>query len=131
MSISVVRYDTPEPRNIPTYFGAPFDDADADIILRSSDLVDFRTHKIILAKSSPFFRAMLSLPQPTSEPLHDGLLVINMAESRETLRYLLTALTPGVPRAYSTSFDALAPVLAAAQKFEMDSALADIRAHTL
>ncbi|KAH9066765.1 hypothetical protein EDB87DRAFT_1588082 [Lactarius vividus] len=50
-------------------FGPPFDGPDSDTILRSSDQVDFYVYRIILSKSSPFFKSMLSLPQPdTSVP---------------------------------------------------------------
>ncbi|KAI0255963.1 hypothetical protein BJV78DRAFT_1113987, partial [Lactifluus subvellereus] len=42
----------------------PFDDADADIILRSSDQVNFHVYKVILSVASPFFKDMFSLPQP-------------------------------------------------------------------
>ncbi|KAJ7716947.1 hypothetical protein B0H16DRAFT_1388528, partial [Mycena metata] len=41
--------------------GAPFDDEDADMILRSSDLVDFRVHKLFLSKASLVFRDMITL----------------------------------------------------------------------
>ncbi|KAJ6607946.1 hypothetical protein B0H10DRAFT_1816815 [Mycena sp. CBHHK59/15] len=41
--------------------GAPFDDEDVDMILRSSDLVDFRVHKLFLSKASLVFRDMISL----------------------------------------------------------------------
>ena len=41
---------------------APFDDAEADVILRSSDGVDFRVHKLLLSLVSTFFRDMFSLP---------------------------------------------------------------------
>ncbi|KAF8273062.1 hypothetical protein EI94DRAFT_1564704 [Lactarius quietus] len=47
-----------------TAFGPPFDDADADIILRSSDQVDFHVYRVLLSKSSPFFKSIFSLPQP-------------------------------------------------------------------
>ncbi|KAI0272559.1 hypothetical protein BC834DRAFT_857294 [Gloeopeniophorella convolvens] len=42
-------------------FGPPFDDADADIILRSTDNVDFRVYSVILSKASAVFR---DLPPP-------------------------------------------------------------------
>ncbi|KAJ7703826.1 hypothetical protein B0H16DRAFT_720824 [Mycena metata] len=41
--------------------GAPFDDEDADMIVRSSDLVDFRVHKVFLSKASLVFRDMIKL----------------------------------------------------------------------
>lgn len=43
----------------------PFDRDDADLIIRSSDGVDFRVHRIILSLSSYFFADMLALPQPS------------------------------------------------------------------
>ncbi|KAI0040313.1 hypothetical protein FA95DRAFT_1683851 [Auriscalpium vulgare] len=118
----------------PVYHGAPFDDDDADLILRSSDLADFRTYKVLLAKASPFFKTILSLPQPPTEPipLRDGLLVISVPESRAVLEGLLTAISPVAPHyPLATSFDALLPLLLAAQKYEMESALVNIRAHAL
>lgn len=41
---------------MPTNFGPPFDYKDADLILRSSDGVDFYVHRIVLALASQFFR---------------------------------------------------------------------------
>ncbi|KAH0840357.1 hypothetical protein J3R83DRAFT_1379 [Lanmaoa asiatica] len=41
----------------------PFDDVDADIILHTSDHVDFRLFQRILALSSSFFQGMFALPQ--------------------------------------------------------------------
>jgi hypothetical protein len=38
---------------------APFADDDADLILRSSDRVDFKVHKIILIKTFQLFDDML------------------------------------------------------------------------
>lgn len=38
-------------------------DPDADVIIRSSDSVDFRVRKTILAEVSAFFKQMFSLPQ--------------------------------------------------------------------
>jgi hypothetical protein len=43
-----------------------FLDADGDIVLRGSDGVRFRTHIFTLRQSSVFFRAMFSLPQPST-----------------------------------------------------------------
>ncbi|KAJ7773558.1 hypothetical protein DFH07DRAFT_695316, partial [Mycena maculata] len=50
--------------------GAPFDDEDADMILCSSDLVDFWVHKLFLSKASLVFRDMISLHMrgPLSSP---------------------------------------------------------------
>ena len=71
--------------------GFPFDNPDADIILRSSDNVDFRMYKLDLRRCSPFFAAMFTLPQPLSsaEQSEDGIPVIPMSESAVLLRILL------------------------------------------
>ncbi|OSD05502.1 hypothetical protein PYCCODRAFT_1465386 [Trametes coccinea BRFM310] len=50
--------DSPSPAS------PPFDQPSADIVLRSSDGVDFHVHSQILAQASPFFATMFSLPQP-------------------------------------------------------------------
>lgn len=79
---------------------APFDDADADVILRSADGADFRLYKVILAKASPFFRGMFTLPDshPPGEPQ-----VVTMTEDADTLsnllrlRYPATALSCRLP----------------------------------
>ncbi|KAF8186052.1 hypothetical protein K438DRAFT_1476980, partial [Mycena galopus ATCC 62051] len=41
----------------------PFDDLTADITLRSCDGCDFRVHRLVLSRASPFFDGMFSLPQ--------------------------------------------------------------------
>ena len=46
----------------PRSAGEPFDDRDADIIVRSSDLVDFKVHKALLAKLFHSFDEMLVRP---------------------------------------------------------------------
>ncbi|KAJ7648052.1 hypothetical protein FB45DRAFT_1102670 [Roridomyces roridus] len=53
------------PPFVPT---SPFDDPSADVILRSSDGVDFHVHRLILSTACPFFKQMFTLPQPASEP---------------------------------------------------------------
>lgn len=42
----------------------PFDDPKADIIIRSSENVDFRMYKFLLAFASPFFKEMFEVAQP-------------------------------------------------------------------
>lgn len=42
-------------------------DADADVILRRSDQVDFLVYKVILSRAPPLFKTMLSLTQPAAE----------------------------------------------------------------
>ncbi|KAA1476550.1 hypothetical protein DENSPDRAFT_785206, partial [Dentipellis sp. KUC8613] len=80
-------------------FGPPFDAANADVILRSSQSVDFRVRKANLSDASPFFETMFSLPQQgpsadghrsrNGDDYVDGLPVVQMQESTTTLQHLL------------------------------------------
>jgi hypothetical protein len=74
-----------------TAFGLPFDDLDADTILRSSDKVDFLVYKVILSKTSPVFKSMFSLPQPGTDTKQDSHPVIDVAENSKVLAALLSA----------------------------------------
>ncbi|EIN03893.1 hypothetical protein PUNSTDRAFT_29952, partial [Punctularia strigosozonata HHB-11173 SS5] len=62
----------------------------ADVILRTSDNVDFRVYKLILSLASPFFSDMFTLPQAmdanVGQPVPP---VINMAEDSATIDCLL------------------------------------------
>ncbi|KAH7922633.1 hypothetical protein BV22DRAFT_1131288 [Leucogyrophana mollusca] len=108
----------------------PFDHPDADIILRSSDGVDFRTFKIILSLSSPVFRDMFSVPQPphaqdsTSAPP-----AVLVSEDSKTLRALLLHCHP-CSACFHANFDNLNDIVAlleAALKYDMSTALEHIR----
>ena len=73
-------------------------------MIRSSDLVNFRVHKLVLAVASPFFRDLLSLPQPSScgESV-DGLPVVQLSEDSELLSALVSMLyplRPVIPNSY-------------------------------
>ncbi|KAF9233461.1 hypothetical protein BU15DRAFT_80070 [Melanogaster broomeanus] len=50
-----------------TYAASPFDHAKADIILRTSDNIDFRVFKLFLSLASPFFESLFNIPQPTED----------------------------------------------------------------
>lgn len=66
----------------------------ANLILRSSDLVDFRVHKPVLAMASPFFEDLLSLPQPSDSEIVDGLPMVQLSEGSELLNSLISVLYP-------------------------------------
>ncbi|KAI0051224.1 hypothetical protein FA95DRAFT_1602896 [Auriscalpium vulgare] len=82
---------------------APFDnaDSDADIILRSSDNVDFHVHRLILSKASPMFATMFSLPRTSqassADETKNGVPLVRMVEDARTLLLLLRFCYP-VPR---------------------------------
>jgi hypothetical protein len=82
----------------------PFDLSDANLIIRSSDLVNFRVHKSVLAVVSPFFRDLLSLPQPSDSESVDGLPVVELSEDSELLKSLVSMLYP-VPMVIPKSYD--------------------------
>ncbi|KAH9018774.1 hypothetical protein EDB83DRAFT_2528337 [Lactarius deliciosus] len=100
---------------------------DPNIIVRSSDNVNFRVHKTLLAMSSPFFKDLLSLPQPPDDELVDGLPVIQLSEDADLLNSLISLLypiTPLIPGSYEKVF----ALLAACQKYDMESFQSNIRA---
>lgn len=102
-------------------FGPPFDAADADIIIRSSDGYDFRIHRVLLALASVAFRNMFAVqPQPVSldkstqsaDDFKDGLPVVCLTESSTTLFTLFTLIYPGDPPKISGRAHTLAVVRA-------------------
>jgi BTB/POZ domain len=101
--------------------------SNADVILRSIDRVNFRVHKSVLATSSPFFDDMFTLREPTNAETIDGLPVVDLSEDAETLDSLMSMLYPVPPEIPKTNDNILA-LLAASQKFEMDSVQSSIRA---
>ena len=81
----------------------PFDLPDANLIIRSSDLVDFQVHKSVLAIVSPFFGDLLSLPQPSDGEYVDGRPVVQLSEDSELLSSLVSVIYPVravVPKSY-------------------------------
>jgi hypothetical protein len=100
---------------------------DADIVLRSSDLVDFHVHRSALVTSSPFFRDMFSLPQPPSDAVPEALPMVHLSEDAETLNSLISMLYP-VPPEIPFRDDDILTLLAAATKYDMDAVQSLIRA---
>ncbi|ETW75375.1 hypothetical protein HETIRDRAFT_242512, partial [Heterobasidion irregulare TC 32-1] len=97
-----------------------FDEDDADVILRSSDHVDFRVHKIILSLASPVFKEMFNTPQPshlpdTDEP-QNSLRVIALEEDADTLDFILRKIYP-VPSPIVAQMDDLRFVIGPSQKY--------------
>jgi hypothetical protein len=116
----------------PTDAGAPFDSPHADVILRSSDNVDFRTFKLLLSLASDvtIFEDIFTIPQPASgvNEMKHGVPVIPMSESSKTLEMLLGFCHPDCIPALKT-LDIIDDVLAAATKFEMGAVLKWARAN--
>ncbi|KAG0709465.1 hypothetical protein DFH29DRAFT_888689 [Suillus ampliporus] len=108
-----------------TCASSPFDHPKADIIMRSSDEVDFRVFKLFLTLASPFFETMFELPQPavgTSDDTKDGLPVIPVQEDSKTLDTFLRFCYPST-LAEDPSLESLADIqaiLGAARKYSLD-----------
>jgi hypothetical protein len=135
-------------------FGPPFDDSDADIVLRSGSIsvlapgstesrfvaTDFLVHKLLLIKASSVFKTLLSpdsqsLDQQNDEALKHGvkcdtrgnLPVLCLSEDRDTVHRLLTAIYP-IDIVYPQLWEAN-KTFAAARKYGMPSALARFRTY--
>lgn len=128
---------------------SPLDDVSlptGGVILKSSDGVEFKAYKNILALASPFFRQMLALPQPGSHESGEDngeLSLIEMPETGATLDILLRMIYPIVlPQFPGTSeggeiidatelVNGIEPVIAAAIKYEMTPVVKDLCAMLL
>jgi hypothetical protein len=93
----------------------PSDLSDASLIIRSSDFVDFKVHKAVLAAASPFFKDLLSLHQPPDSESVDGLPVVQFFEDSELLSTLVSVLYPLRPVAVPSSYDKVLSFLATRQ----------------
>ncbi|KAI6149583.1 hypothetical protein BKA82DRAFT_995139 [Pisolithus tinctorius] len=119
----------------PVYASPPFNHGKADVILRSSDNVDFRVFRLFLSLSSSFFETLFDLPQPSEEEksadteTKDGLPVLPVSEDSRTLDALLRfcypcTLTENPPLNH---FRDVIKVLEAAQKYSLDEVENTIR----
>jgi hypothetical protein len=109
--------------SLPKYRDMP----NADVVLQSSDYVNFRVHRAILVTSSPFFRDMFSLPQPANDIAPDGLPVLRLSENAEVLNSLISMLYPVHPE-MARSTDIILALLAATDKYDMGAIQSFIRA---
>lgn len=74
---------------------APFNDIEADVILRSNDDVEFLIFKMFLSYASPFFKQMFTLPQGQGEQnMKDGRPIVAVTEDSKTIRLLLQYCYP-------------------------------------
>lgn len=102
---------------------------DANLVVQSSDLVNFHVHQSVLAITSPVFKDMFSHEEPSesgSESV-DGLPVVKVTEDAELLKSLFSILYP-VRLVIPSSYKKVLYLLAACQKYDMDQAQSFIRA---
>jgi BTB/POZ domain len=119
MSTSTTSQESPETL---VQVKAPFDHKQADIILRTSDGVDFRVFKIILSLASPIFTDMFDIPQPTSEfgRNNDELQVVTVSENSTVLDLCLRHLYP-VPSPTTAGLWGAHILAEFARKYEVDA----------
>lgn len=110
---------SPKPSPVPI-----FNRNDADIILRSADQVDFRTHRLILSMASPFFADLFALPQ-TKECASDTMDVIHLAEESEVVQKVLEVCYP-IKDPKLPSLEIAGAVLEAALKYDIDKVISCI-----
>ncbi|KDQ50399.1 hypothetical protein JAAARDRAFT_583473 [Jaapia argillacea MUCL 33604] len=118
----------PKPTPRSTY---PFNSPKADVILRSSDGVDFPMPKLLLSLSSSVFSDMFDLPQTNSDSKPfansgDGLPVVDVSEVSHVLEMLLRPCFPWEVPVFSTVKE-LAEVLQAAEKYGMERIVDSVR----
>jgi hypothetical protein len=105
---------------------SPFDPTShtPDVILRSSDNVDFYVMKAFLAFSSPdFFAPMFTLPQDQHDiPSPSGLHIVPVAEDSKALRILLLCCYPLDLKDEANDIVNIAKAMSAARKYAMDLA---------
>ena len=123
---------TPDPTPTSTFKVAdpPFDDTDADIILRSSDNVDFYVHKWPLSRASSTLKDMFSIPSTydsfDADNVKDGLPVVCVTEDRQTLDIVLRLCYPRYQRILVPDVPCIRQLLPALDKYEMLKNLTDI-----
>lgn len=87
---------------MPDGYQSPFNDPDADIIIRSSDAIDFRVYKVILSKASSVFKDMFSLPTPPpdlrsqemQDEYQDNIPIVPVMEDERAIEILLRFCYP-------------------------------------
>ena len=102
----------------------PFNKSEADITLRSSDLVDFHVRRHILFEASPIFESILSIPQSHTADGDQARPVVELTEDHTTLDTLLRICYPIVKPVLKRSLEELESAVKAAQKYEMELPLA-------
>ncbi|KAI0731428.1 hypothetical protein C8Q76DRAFT_586528, partial [Earliella scabrosa] len=109
----------------------PFNRPDADLILRSSDSVDFLVHSTLLVLASFFFQLILSGPpmESTGQAGHDARPIIAVSEDSTTLELLLAHIYPMHLPVVDTISDLedIERVYKVAQKYEMELVLHELQ----
>ncbi|KAI0704113.1 hypothetical protein C8Q76DRAFT_684104 [Earliella scabrosa] len=108
---------------------SPFDKPSADIILRTSDHVDYHVHSQILIVASSVFEMILSLPH-TPEPdgqTTSGRPIIAIEESSKVIEVLLRIVYPLEREVTSRTLGEVEGALKAALKYDVELAIAVLK----
>ncbi|TDL29955.1 hypothetical protein BD410DRAFT_709818 [Rickenella mellea] len=97
---------------------------DADLILRTPDGTQFRVFRQLLAVASPFFKDLLSLPQPPADQLTTP--VIDISDEPRAMDIVLRLIYPTDEPILDT-LDDISTALAVALKYEMARATRTLR----
>ena len=108
-----------------------FDDPDADIILCSCDLREFRILKLYITKSSPVLgdlirSSTIDSSDSSTSSRSGGLPSVQISETGDILSSLLSFILPVSPDLPPTT-EKIMELLSVAQKYKMNSTLAHIR----
>lgn len=97
---------------------------DGDIVLRSSDNINFRVHGIVLKTASTVFSGMIDMPRPKTlddagNEVEAAVETIPLAETALVLSFTLHSVYPHVDLPTITSFVDAHAIADAADKYEM------------
>ena len=109
------------PKSLPPKLAdAPFDDRRADLVLRSSDGVNFFVFKVVLSLASSVFADMFTLPLPAApQNSSDEPPVVQLPEDAETLDMALRYCYP-VPSPKVVTLRDARILLEFARKYQVD-----------
>lgn len=112
----------------------PFDSKDANVVLRSSDNVDFKVHKHIIKLASPVLAAFISLapsppPPPSASRRHHMRRIVELSDPSEFLDMFLRFVYP-VPEPL-LALDDVATVLELSHKYDSSTVTSRMRTHLL
>ncbi|KAJ7759194.1 hypothetical protein B0H16DRAFT_1689134 [Mycena metata] len=99
--------------------------SDGGVVLQAQN-TQFRVHWSLLAQSSSFFRDMQTLPQPPDQPSAEGCPIVELQDSAEDVKQLLTTLyTPTLPlsKTRDVPFATVAALIRLGRKYEFQTLL--------
>ncbi|KZS91949.1 hypothetical protein SISNIDRAFT_389843, partial [Sistotremastrum niveocremeum HHB9708] len=91
---------------------------DGDLILRTSDGVDFNIHKLLLGLASAPLRDMTTLGDQAAK--RTDVVVVSVPETSEIFTVLLRYIYP-VPKEHITSLDQISALMDVAQKYDLQA----------